>query len=597
MELPRKACDLCYRKKIKCDGQTPRCSPCMVYDSNCTFQAVSRKTPSRKQATIQRQLREDSLQSRVKTLEGQLSTVLEKVERLERLSGSEKDVPNSIPPFVSGEFVGLASQASNLPILELPSYQEVMPVVECYIATFNSVLPLFHPGTLLQTVKSWYQNPHSRDPVIWAMINVVLALACHTGRPGDLTPIGNTATYLNNAQSVLTEVIMRETALVNVQVLLGMVILFWTADDLRPALVLIATALRLAHRLGFHSRKSSEHLGPTAALQQTRVFWMAYILDRDISLYVRLAPVQLDSEIDLDLPPLESKDDLTGFIFASGGHAKVNFFRARIELARIQGKVYECIYSVSAQNSSSEERAQNVTRISTMLDEWNSQIPPDFHPSILVQTNRSVLSRYFCILYATHLSCRALISFGSAWDSFHYSKWLGHLQDYSEKIAAGQVALHAPMPQGWPILLEECRGYMRLFATIIPSDNFFIRMTLCGYNSSLISLTANNIFNPHCGTIRSDKELTRTGTLYLDEMVKQTGRIVLQNVRDSVIQLGSYADLISQNVHAQIWSSMSLQGGELQSNFLGLPECQHIGDEVSISPFESIWTVPEPSSL
>ncbi|KAK6074868.1 fungal specific transcription factor [Seiridium cupressi] len=536
MSLSSKACDLCYRRKIKCDGQIPHCSTCVAFKSDCTYKAASRKAPSRKQATAQRQLRESALQSRVQVLEDQLSTVLDKIERLEKTSGSQQDAPCSTSRHVS-ENVSQTYQAPSSPVFELPPYMDVLPVVEHYLATFNSILPLFHPGTLLQKVQTWYQNPHSRNPVIWALINVVLALGHHTSRPCDTSLIGNAVTYLNNAQSVLTEVIMRDADLANVQVLLGLVVLFWTADDLGPALYLVSTALRLAHRLGFHSRKHSYQLSPIEALQRNRVFWIAYILDRDISLRDRLPPVQLDKDIDLDLPPFEAKDDLTGFIFAADGHTKMNFFRSRVDLATIQGKVYECVYSASAQKSTSEERAQHVAHISHMLDDWTSKIPPEFHTTKLLQADMPGLSRYFCLLYSTGLSCRALISFASAWDSFHYSRWMGHMKDYGGKVTAGQVILRAPVPQGWHTLVNECREYMRLHATVVPIDTFFIH---------LISLTANSLVQPPYKAIESDKELTRTAMLFLEDLVKKTDRDKMQDMRDVLKQLECYADILSQ---------------------------------------------------
>lgn len=441
----------------------------MVHKSDCTYNAASRKAPSRKQAAIQRQRREYDLQSRVETLEQQLSTVLKKVDKLER----KQDTPSSATPAYSEDAARVANQSLGLP--DLPSLQEVLPVVERYLATFNSILPLFHPATLLQTVKNWYQNPHSRDPVTWAIINVVLAVIHHTSGPNDWLPIGNTATYLNNIKSVLTEIIMRDTGLANVQIVLGLAILFWSAEDSGPALILIGTALRLAHSLGLHTRKSSRHYSSTLALQRTRVFWIAYILDRDISLQSKLAPVQLDSDIDLDLPPSEAEDDLAGFVFAADGQTKINYFRARVELARIQGYVYDSIYSVSAQNQSSEERAQSTARIIRLLDDWSSRIPLGFHSETLSQSNYPELSRYFCILYSTRLSCRALLSYGSASDSYHYSEWMQRLQDYGGEVATGRVISRAPVPHGWQTLADASREYIRLFRTLTSMDTFFMR--------------------------------------------------------------------------------------------------------------------------
>ncbi|KAI1780036.1 fungal-specific transcription factor domain-containing protein [Hypoxylon cercidicola] len=577
----RKACDLCYRRKIKCDGQKPRCTTCVIHKSDCTYNAASRKTPSRKQAAIQRQRRESDLQSRVETLEYQLGAVLEKVEKLE----GKQDASSSTTPDRSDYAPGMADQAVGLP--GLPSLQEVLPVVERYLATFNSVFPLFHPATLLQTVKSWYQNPRSRDPVAWAVINVVLAVVHHTNSPGDWPPIGNTAAYLNNVQSVLTEIIMRETDLVNVQVLLGLAILFWSAEDSGPALILIGTALRLAHSLGLHTKKSCKHYSPTLALQRNRVFWMAYILDRDISLQSKLAPVQLDSDIDLDLPPTEAEDDLAGFVFAADGHTKVNYFRARVELARIQGNVYDCVYSVSAQNLSSEDKAQNAARILRSLDDWSSRIPAGFHAATVSQAYYPELSRYFCILYSTRLSCRALLSFGSASDSFHYSEWMQRLEEYGGEVATGQDISHAPVPQEWQTLAEASREYIKLFETVISTDTFFMRLTFCAYTSSLISLIANNIFDAHHNAIEHDREIARKAMKNLGDMAKRSG----SKVRDALKRLWSCADLISCQNTSPIPMSprVSFLGRELQAGFVEPPEYQHLEDDVLMPYIDLSW--------
>ena len=45
--MQQKSCDLCYRRKMKCDGQKPRCSHCVTYEIGCTYGAPSR-TPAPK---------------------------------------------------------------------------------------------------------------------------------------------------------------------------------------------------------------------------------------------------------------------------------------------------------------------------------------------------------------------------------------------------------------------------------------------------------------------------------------------------------------------------------------------------------------------
>ena len=202
---------------------------------------------------------------------------------------------------------------------------------------------------------------------------------------------------------------------------------------------------------------------------------MAYILDRDISVQARVAPIQLDSDIDLDLPPFELGDDLAGFIFTANGEASMNFFRARAQLARIQGKVYEYVFSISAQKATHDERASNISHIFHALDDWSDQVPLAFWPSALSQTSSSGLPRYLCMLYAVRLQCRALVSHGCLSDSFHYSRWVADVRDYGEIITAGQDVLsQAPMSQGWETLVDESRAYLELFATVMTKDAFLV---------------------------------------------------------------------------------------------------------------------------
>lgn len=454
------------------------------------------------------------LRARIKTLEEQLNAVLQRLGTLEGRAvpeqhgqwlesvqpASNHDPHRGAPESISSH-ADLASPGSMLPLsssvemdalsswdTDLPPLQEVLPLVRSYLETFNSTLPLFHPGSLLQTVGSWYEDPHSRDYVSYAVINVVLALAYHTD-PGQPNQSRRAAVYLNNAQSVLNNVITGETDLPNIQVLLGMVMLFWTADDLGPATILIASALRLAHRLGLHTRKASEslNLDPAADLQRTRVFWVAYVLDRDISLRARLAPVQLDSDIDLDLPPAKLPEgDLTGFGFTRNGNTGMNLFRARVQLARIQGKVYEYVYSASAQNAGPEDRSKNIASILHMLNAWSSQIPMDFQSATLSSLSADHIGpvdpglyRHFCMLYAVRLSCRALVGYASAWDSFHFSGWMDQMQDYGQMVVTGKrvssQGTSMAVPQGWEVLVEEARDFMRLFDAVTPKDSFYMR--------------------------------------------------------------------------------------------------------------------------
>ncbi|KAF7560177.1 hypothetical protein G7046_g3965 [Stylonectria norvegica] len=537
-KTPRKACDLCYKKRIRCDGKKPRCTHCEVYEVQCTHTAASRGAMSKKQESPPKL--DEAAQSRLDQLEARVGYLSHKLEKLEGNTPQQSLMPRTTPI----TDLGLSADTSSSSSMELPPLEEILPSIERYLATCNSILPLFHPKALLHTVKNWYWHPHQREPTTWAAINVALALAHRQSDPEGIIPNKSIAEYLHNAQSVLTQVIMSDTDLLNIQVLVGLVMLFQGTRDLRPPTILIATALRLAHRLQIHTRRGSELLDRAEALQRDRVFWLAYILDKDISMRIKQPPVQIDAEIDVDLPPLEPVDeDNTGFVFSAGGRSKMNFFRARITLASIQGNVYDLLYSSRSQNLSVEERSQSVARIHQMLDQWKSHIPDEFNALIIAESSPTRLSSFFCILYSTRLSCLTLINQAHSWDK----SWMRGLQDYGRKTANGELTAPIPLPLEWQTLVTEARGLMRLFMSVTKKDASFIWMTTCAYISALICVMANSMCNPHHSLTQSDRELVDIALEFLDEMVQQINEDDIRSTRDQCRELNRYLVTVTQN--------------------------------------------------
>lgn len=74
------ACDLCYTRKLKCNGQQPRCSNCIIYARECTHIAQSRRSkPKARHNDDDNTMRADEVQNlraRVKELEAQLVCLL-----------------------------------------------------------------------------------------------------------------------------------------------------------------------------------------------------------------------------------------------------------------------------------------------------------------------------------------------------------------------------------------------------------------------------------------------------------------------------------------------------------------------------------------
>jgi hypothetical protein len=110
--------------------------------------------------------------------------------------------------------------------VQLPPQHETLSLLEDFFGNFNCMFPLFHEPTFMHLVRRHY----SRDPYEgsgwWASLNVALAIAHRLRVMSNLVPQEEDIKawgFLKNALGVLTELTMRNTDLLSVQALLGMV--------------------------------------------------------------------------------------------------------------------------------------------------------------------------------------------------------------------------------------------------------------------------------------------------------------------------------------------------------------------------------------
>ncbi|KAL4911142.1 hypothetical protein BDW74DRAFT_184629 [Aspergillus multicolor] len=517
----RKACDLCYTRKLKCDGQQPRCSNCVIYARECTHAAAPRRKIKPKAKRPNATKTPDKLRPQ---LEGHQkgqdqATQVHQV----KTSSSVKGITHATE---AQHEVGSGST-------KLPPLQEAMALVGIYLRTSNAVLPLFHPDTLLRMVGECYAlHPRQRDPVVWAAINTVFALASQhspkgaiEGPPANMfqhRPSGPhpTESYLNKAQSVMSTVMQGETGLLNIQTLLGMVMVLQTARDPTPALMLISATMRLVHKMGLHDRSASAHLDPIGRRQHARVFWVAYILDKDLALRAQVPSIQADDDIDVDLPdtlpvPLapQDNDHTAGIVVTTDRKTEMNYFLARIQLANIEGQIYSYLYSTRALNASSQERVGIRQSISIALDEWRASIPLQFSAAVVTKTtkNKPANLGFFAVLHMGSLQCMMLLSRAQGMDE----QWLMGVQNYTRGISA------LPIPPCWEVLVVEARDFVSLFQKVWEADCWFRWTTACPYASAAMVLIANNLHDISHPKVQIDMGLVDDALVWLDGIVEQ----------------------------------------------------------------------------
>ncbi|RDW72837.1 hypothetical protein BP6252_06744 [Coleophoma cylindrospora] len=407
------ACDLCFSKKIKCNMVQPECSNCILYKTECRTTNIRRRAdpprlrPSTK--TIPDAQENSKVKERLDKIERQLQNVIEntvtaqaqastesistinKVINPSTKHGGSKSPPWTFDPVRPTLYQGLCDED-----LSLPPIHNIMPMVDNYFNTHNNVTLLFDEAQFMPLLARWYAKNPKRDRATWAAILVVIALGSRSLTPGtvasrDLEERAELESYcMRNAQSVMSEFATRDEDLLGMQVLLGLAILFYDCSDTMPASILSGTAMKLAHRLQLHSRSSAQLFTAEEVQQRSRVFWNAYILDKDLSLRAKAPSVQCDADIDIPLPPIVLSDG-AGIITSKDGHSHLNLFRLRVDLAHIEGKIYDLLYSSRSIKAPKPERQRRVTSLQAMLDHWYARIPPAFKIEMASATHSSRL--------------------------------------------------------------------------------------------------------------------------------------------------------------------------------------------------------------
>ncbi|CAH0003540.1 unnamed protein product, partial [Clonostachys byssicola] len=539
------ACDSCRKKKIRCEPIAEGCIQCIKYHIPCHFTPISTKRCRRKPSGY-RQIRE--LEERLKHMEIQLSKALE----TKGIEGGDSSHKGGIPFGVidlktcenvqshrdiwstagtsgpAGATLMNCSPSENpersiigtivptdehllIPLHSAPSFTRAVPpgpfkqlslqpmppkslaleLVQDTMISFNRFIPLFDEQDFLQQFEEQYPSSNHSNTAWWACINVVLSLSHRFRAMRTLEPAcENTAAYghLRNAMSVVAELNMLQNSLPAIQALVGMALIFEGTPDPHPSSVLIASAVRLAQSMRLHRRCGDRGLTPLESEQRRRVFWIAYFLDRDISLRTRQPFTQDDDDMDVELP----SENPTNELKSSDELCTVNFFfKSRIGLAVIQGQIYRGLYSVQASRQSEAHRVKVAQELSQVLVYWRSTVPVGFedHFAIPLQPPLSPKMTHLLIIRFTYVHCLTMI------DPFLQPTGCSFTEAASQDLDDSMITDS--------LCISECRKAVSLISMTPCGDYACVWMLLCAL-FSVVRLLFENILrfptSPHAET-------------------------------------------------------------------------------------------------
>ena len=239
--------------------------------------------------------------------------------------------------------------------------------------SFDPAYPLFDKARLASVLDPF--DTIVDDPDRWACLNVVLALASQFQHRRVRDEKGDSGSwgYFQTAFALVGQLMTMHVTLWSIQALLGMALVIEGTPSQGPLSLLVSGALKLGHRMGLHRRCQNPDIGAAEVEERKRIFWIAYSLDKDVSLRMGQPSTQDDDDMDVELP-----SEFGSSSPYLGKPIQTTYFTFRARLAMIQGEIYKRLYSVRASKAAVVERIVAASALEAMLQSWRATVPTEF---------------------------------------------------------------------------------------------------------------------------------------------------------------------------------------------------------------------------
>lgn len=365
-----------------------------------------------------------------------------------------------------------------------------------------------------------YTNDPYESSSWWACMNIALAIAYRLRVMSQVVPQEDDQKawlHLKNALAVLTELLMANADLLAVQALVGCALFMSGTANPQPSFFMISAAIRLSHSIGLHKKGSSFNLNPIEAEQRKRVFWIAYMLDKDTCLRSGRPPAQDDEDMNVELPS-EDPPDNVGNIPLADGKGKINLFRLMCEFAIISSRVYNRLYSVTASRQKDGELLNTIGELDKELEDWKDKIPIDFRPEHEIKVSHTPLLLHIVVMHFSYYNCLATIHRMSV----HHGYWTSRLSDYAVS-GLNARPLNPRVFSSAALCVQAARASIHLIKYIPQGDFACVWLILYFPVSALVTIFANILQNPQDARARADVKLMDLVVNFLSNVTAEEG--------------------------------------------------------------------------
>ncbi|KXN72821.1 hypothetical protein CONCODRAFT_77620 [Conidiobolus coronatus NRRL 28638] len=420
------ACDNCRSKKVRCDGQYPRCKYCADRELSCTYLTATKRRGPRNPYI-------EELEAKVKALE-------EKVQQLniELPSGIfvSQQNPEGEPDFRPDQGGVIISEetaaenpmlpTSNDPINSLPPQEEIDQLIDLY---FSHV----HPSIRFVHRPSFLSRLHSKKQCL-LLLNSIFAVSArfapHVGQTKPRYQWGDV--YFKRANSHITKEALSQPTIEIVQSLILLGLYEYGKMKGFSSWNYVGIAIRLAQQLGLHTIDSYHNRGDNYLLKNTAEDWLVteskrrtwwgcfiadrfasgivgrsmYIDERDCLVTMPSADAQWDDQFGVlsKLPP-ESPEELLNFGSDLTGRSGVfcNLSAHFMSLIDLKGQVTRYLLHRTSKGPTYDPDHTELMRLDTAIFQWQNDLPSKFrNPQDLLRLETEEISDLFRTVACLH---------------------------------------------------------------------------------------------------------------------------------------------------------------------------------------------------
>ena len=281
-----------------------------------------------------------------------------------------------------------------------------MHLIGEFFNKYNRAIPLFNESSFMRLVQRQFSWNPDESPSWWASLNVALAFGYM--ERAQKSPDGNdnmqkSLGHIKNALNVVVELFMRTADILAAQALLSLALYFQRTPNPQPLFMFAAAAMRLSQSMGLH-RANTFGFSPAEVEERRRTFWVAFILDADISVRTGRPSVQDMKDFDVPLPSNTPQDEL-GIITFDG--VQINYFHVLAQFALVQRQIHRHLYTATAFKKFGERLVKEITHCKEILLEWSKSFPGQFHPQRDFPSGNHDLLPHVLRLHLAYHSCFA----------------------------------------------------------------------------------------------------------------------------------------------------------------------------------------------